>query len=101
MANAIAINNGAGKSGGISVIEKTDAGVIDINKDSVAKRVFDQIVKAQGLDVVSTDITMKRKVAQAMMFAQSSVGAFEASLAQPETYKTKYTNKFITVAGLQ
>ena len=101
MANAIAINNGAGKSGGISVIEKTDAGVIDINKDSVAKRVFDQIVKAQGLDVVSADVTMKRKVAQAMMLAQNSVGAFEASLSQPETYKTKYKNKFITVAGLQ
>ena len=36
-----------------------------------------------------------------MMLAQNSVGAFEASLAQPETYKTKYKNKFITVAGLQ
>jgi len=99
MASAFAVNYGAGKEGGISVIETGDDGVLDINKVSVAKMVFDQLVRAQRLDVTSTDQTMQRQVAQAMILAKNSVGAFQASMdpryQSLQEYKTKYKNPFL------
>ena len=99
MASAFAVNYGAGKKGGISVIETGDDGVLDINKVSVAKMVFDQLVRAQRLDVTSTDQTMQIQVAQAMILAKNSVGAFQASMdpryQSLQEYKTKYKNPFL------
>ena len=99
MASAFAVNYGAGKEGGISVIETGDDGVLDINKVSVAKMVFDQLVRAQRLDVTSTDRTMQIQVAQAMILAKNSVGAFQASMdpryQSLQEYKTKYKNPFL------
>lgn len=99
MASAFAVNYGAGKEGGISVIETGDDGVLDINKVSVAKMVFDQLVRAQRLDVTSQDQTMQRQVAQAMILAKNSVGAFQASMdpryQSLQEYKTKYKNPFL------
>ena len=99
MASAFAVNYGAGKEGGISVIETGDDGVLDINKISVAKMVFDQLVRAQRLDVTSTDQTMQRQVAQAMILAKNSVGAFQASMdpryQSLQENKTKYKNPFL------
>jgi len=99
MASAFAVNYGAGKEGGISVIETGDDGVLDINKVSVAKMVFDQLVRAQRLDVTSTDQTMQRQVAQAMILAKNSVGAFQASMdpryQSLQEYKAKYKNPFL------
>ena len=99
MASAFAVNYGAGNKGGISVIETGDDGVLDINKVSVAKMVFDQLVRAQRLDVTSTDQTMQIQVAQAMILAKNSVGAFQASMdpryQSLQEYKTKYKNPFL------
>ncbi len=99
MATAFAVNYGAGKQGGISIIETGDDGVLDINKASVAKLVFDQLVRAQRLDVTSTDQTMQRQVAQAMILAKNSVGAFQASIAPRyqslQEYKARYKNPFL------
>tara|TARA_R100000995_G_scaffold82875_1_gene57522 strand:+ start:2312 stop:3862 length:1551 start_codon:yes stop_codon:yes gene_type:complete len=93
MASAFAVNYGAGKKGGISVIETGDDGVLDINKVSVAKMVFDQLVRAQRLDVTSTDQTMQIQVAQAMILAKNSVGAFQASMDPRYTSLNDYTTR--------
>jgi hypothetical protein len=99
MANAYAINFGAGKEGGMKIIETSENGALDINKESVAKLVFDQLVTAQGLDVTSTDRTMQIQVAQAMILAKNSIGAFQASMDPRfksfQEYKSKYNNPFL------
>lgn len=80
MASSFAINTGAGKPGGMKIIEVGEDDVLSINKPSVAKMVFDELVKSQQLDVASTDPTMQRQVAQAMILAKNSVAAYQASL---------------------
>ena len=99
MANAYAINFGAGKEGGMKIIETSENGALDINKESVAKLIFDQLVTAQGLDVTSTDRTMQIQVAQAMILAKNSIGAFQASMDPRfksfQEYKSKYNNPFL------
>ena len=99
MANAFAINFGAGKEGGMKIIETTEDGVLDVNKESVAQLVFRRLAEAQGLDVTSTDQTMKIRVAQAMILAKYSIGAFQASMDPRyqsfKEYKSKYKNPFL------
>jgi len=80
IASSFAINTGAGKPGGMKIIEVGEDDVLSINKPSVAKMVFDELVKSQQLDVSSTDPTMQRQVAQAMILAKNSVAAYQASL---------------------
>ena len=80
IASSFAINTGAGKPGGMKIIEVGEDDVLSINKPSVAKMVFDELVKSQQLDVASTDPTMQRQVAQAMILAKNSVAAYQASL---------------------
>jgi hypothetical protein len=104
MASSFAINTGAGKPGGMKIIEVGEDDVLSINKPSVAKMVFDELVKSQQLDVASTDPTMQRQVAQAMILAKNSVAAYQASLdpryKSLDDYKKRATaNPFLVQAS--
>jgi hypothetical protein len=104
MASSFAINTGAGKPGGMKIIEVGEDDVLAINKPSVAKMVFDELVKSQQLDVSSTDPTMQRQVAQAMILAKNSIAAYQASLdpryKSLDDYKKRATaNSFLIQAG--
>lgn len=104
MASSFAINTGAGKPGGMKIIEVGEDEVLAINKPSVAKMVFDELVKSQQLDVASTDPAMQRQVAQAMILAKNSIAAYQASLdpryKSLDDYKKRATaNSFLIQAG--
>ena len=104
MASSFAINTGAGKPGGMKIIDVGEDDVLAINKPSVAKMVFDELVKSQQLDVASTDPTMQRQVAQAMILAKNSIAAYQASLdpryKSLDDYKKRATaNSFLLQAG--
>ena len=104
MASSFAINTGAGKPGGMKVIEVGEDDVLSINKPSVAKMVFDELVKSQQLDVASTDPAMQRQVAQAMILAKNSIAAYQASLdpryKSIDDYKKRATaNPFLVQAS--
>ena len=104
MASSFAINTGAGKPGGMKILEVGEDNILSINKPSVAKMVFDELVKSQQLDVASTDPTMQRQVAQAMILAKNSVSAYQASVdpryKSLDDYKKKATaNPFLLQAG--
>ena len=104
MASSFAVNTGAGKPGGMKIIEVGEDEVLAINKPSVAKMVFDELVKSQQLDVASTDPAMQRQVAQAMILAKNSIAAYQASLdpryKSLDDYKKRATaNSFLIQAG--
>jgi len=104
MASSFAVNTGAGKPGGMKIIEVGEDDVLAINKPSVAKMVFDELVKSQQLDVSSTDPTMQRQVAQAMILAKNSIAAYQASLdpryKSLDDYKKRATaNPFLVQAS--
>lgn len=104
MASSFAINTGAGKPGGMKILEVGEDNILAINKPSVAKMVFDELVKSQQLDVASTDPTMQRQVAQAMILAKNSVSAYQASVdpryKSLDDYKKKATaNPFLLQVG--
>jgi len=104
MASAFAVNTGAGKPGGMKIIEVGEDEVLAINKPSVAKMVFDELVKSQQLNVASADPAMQRQVAQAMILAKNSVAAYQASLdpryKSLDDYKERATaNPFLLQAG--
>ena len=104
MASSFAINTGAGKPGGMKILEVGEDNILAINKPSVAKMVFDELVKSQQLDVASTDPAMQRQVAQAMILAKNSVSAYQASVdpryKSLDDYKKKATaNPFLLQVG--
>ena len=104
MASSFAINTGAGKPGGMKIIEVGEDDVLAINKPSVAKMVFDELVKSQQLNVASTDPAMQRQVAQAMILAKNSIAAYQASLdpryKSLDDYKKRATaNPFLLQTG--
>lgn len=109
MASSFAVNTGAGKPGGMKLIETDSEGTLIIRDgdrkiENVAKMVFDETAKSQGLDPLSNDPMMQKQVAQAMILAKNSVAAYQASLdpryKSLEEYRKKATvNPFLIQAG--
>ena len=109
LASSIAVNTGAGKPGGLKLIETDSEGTLIIKDgdrkiENVAKMVFDEIAESQGLDPSSNDPVMQKQVAQAMILAKNSIAAYQASIdpryKSLDDYKKRATaNPFLIQVG--